>query len=210
MPGKKPINRASTVGLDVGLAHFVTLSDGSKIDNPRHLFAALARLKRGQRTLCRRRRKGQLPSKNYQNQRLKVARLHERVANRRADFLHKVSTTIVKAWDTVAMENLNISGMVKNHRLARSISDVGWGAFKTMVRYKCEWQGKNFCEIGRFEPTSKQCSSCGHKREKLALSVRTWSCAACGSEHDRDVNAAVNIANLVAGQPVAAGIVVTV
>ncbi|MFN3381229.1 MAG: RNA-guided endonuclease TnpB family protein [Runella zeae] len=193
---KNPMVGHTAVGIDVGLKHFATLSDGSKIDNPKFLFHSLKRLRVEQRTLKRRFRKGaKEQSKGYQKQNLVVAKLHEKVSNQRKDFLHKTSTAIVKQFDTVVMEDLNIVGMVKNKNLSRSIADVGWSMFENQVRYKCEWYGKNFEQIGRFEPSSKICSSCGQHKGELVLSEREWTCAKCETKHDRDLNAAINIRN---------------
>lgn len=193
IPAKKPVHADTTVGVDVGIKDFAILSDGQKIANPKLLFHSLKRLRVEQRTMKRRFRKGATEqSKNYQKQRLLVARLHERVANQRKDFLHKTSTAIIKQYDSICVEDLNIAGMVKNRKLARSISDVGWGMFKTMLVYKCEWQGKNLLEIGRFEPGSRICATCGWHNKDLKLSERTWTCAN-GHTVDRDVNAALNI-----------------
>lgn len=196
IPTKVPINRETSVGVDVGLKHFATLSDGSKIDNPKFLFHSLSRLRVEQRTMKRRFKKGvKEQSKGYQKQKLVVAKLHEKVANQRRDFLHKVSTTIVKQYDTVVLEDLNIKGMVQNRCLSRAISDVGWRSFEAFIRYKCEWQGKNFEQIGRFEPSSRICSNCGHHKGELLLSEREWICVKCHTKHDRDQNAAINIRN---------------
>lgn len=195
-PAKARISRETAVGVDVGLKHFATLSDGSKIDNPKFLFHSLSRLKVEQRTMNRRFKKGaKEQTKGYQKQRLVVAKLHEKVANQRKDFLHKTSTAIVKQYDTVVLEDLNIKGMVQNRHLSRAISDVGWGTFEGFIRYKCEWQGKNFEQIGRFEPSSRICSTCGHHKGELLLSEREWTCIKCQAKHDRDENAALNIRN---------------
>ena len=197
VPAKAPMVQQTTVGVDVGLKHFATLSDGTKIDNPKFLFHSLKRLRVEQRTMKRRFKKGvKEQSKGYQKQKSVVARLHERVANQRKDFLHKTSTAIVKQYDTIVLEDLNIKGMVKNPHLSRAISDVGWSMFEGFIRYKCEWQGKNFEQIGRFEPSSKICSTCGHHKGELLLSEREWRCLKCETKHDRDLNAAINIRDL--------------
>ena len=194
LPPKKPIIQETAVGIDVGLKHFVILSDGKKIENPRWLKNASTRLRVEQRTMSRRFRKGaKEQSKSYEKQRRLVACLHEHVANQRKDFLHKVSTAIVKQYDSVCVEDLNVAGMVKNRSLARSISDVGWATFRTFLTYKCEWYGKNLHVLGRFEPSSKLCSACGKHKGDLKLSERTWACTDCGVQHDRDINAAINI-----------------
>lgn len=196
VPAKTPIQRETSVGMDVGLKHFATLSDGQKIENPKFLFHSLKRLRVEQRTMKRRFKKGaKEQTKGYQNQKLVVAKLHERVTNQRKDFLHKVSTAIVKQFDTIVLEDLNIKGMVQNRCLSSAISDVGWSTFETFIRYKCEWQGKNFEQIGRFELSSKICSTCGHHKGELLLSEREWTCIKCDTTHDRDDNAALNIRN---------------
>jgi putative transposase len=122
-----------------------------------------------------------------------VALLHEKVRNQRQDYLHKISKYLVDNYDTICMEDLAVSNMVKNHCLARAISDMGWSEFRSMLEYKSEWQGKNISVIGRFDPSSKMCSCCGKLNKELKLSDRTWTCASCGAVHDRDVNAATNI-----------------
>ncbi len=206
LPEKVPIIRETSVGIDVGLKHFATLSDGestapecrlgTKIENPKFLFHSLSRLRVEQRTMKRRFKTGvKEQSKGYQKQKLIVAKLHEKVANQRKDFLHKTSTAIVKQFDTVVLEDLNIKGMVKNRCLSRAISDVGWSMFETFIRYKCDWHGKNFEQIGRFEPSSRICSTCGHHKGELSLSEREWTCTNCQTKHDRDENAAINIRN---------------
>lgn len=194
IPEKKPITQKTTVGIDVGLKHFATLSDGTKIDNPKFLFHSLRRLRIEQRTLSRRFKKGaKEQSINWQKQKIVVAKLHEKIANQRKDFLHKTSTAIIKQYDMICMENLNISGMVKNRSLSRAIADVAWGTFESYVKYKSDWYGKNFMQIGRFEPSSKTTSCCGAFLENLTLSDRIIICPKCGMRHDRDLNAANNI-----------------
>lgn len=189
-PEKMPITEAGTLGVDLGLAHFATLSTGEKVENPRHHKKALKALKRAQRKLSRR-TKG---SKNQAKQRRRVAAIHEKVANRRRDFHHKLSTRLVgeKQTNAIALETLSVSNMVKNSRLARSISDVGWSSFVRMLEHKCERAGKTVLRIGRFEPSSKLCS-CGVINRDLKLSNRTWTCGSCGATHDRDILAANNI-----------------
>ncbi len=197
-PEKAPIERSTAIGIDVGLMHFATLSDGTKIDNPRFLKKSIRRLRVEQRTMQRRFKSGrgyENQSNGYKKQKIKVALLHEKVANQRKDFLHKQSTSIAKRFDTVVMENLNIAGMVQNKNLARSIQDAGWSMFGEMLKYKCDWYGKNFHQIGRFEPSSKICSCCGKHKGTMKMSERVWACAGCGATHDRDINAAINIKN---------------
>lgn len=198
IPKKKAIKLKTTVGIDVGLKTFATLSDGQQFDNPKYLQQQIKRLRIEQRKLSRRYNKGvkiNEQSKSWQKQKLVVAKLNEKISNQRKDFLHKTSTAIVKQFDTVCLEDLNISGMLKNRNLSKSISDVGWGEFKRQLTYKAEWYGKNIKYIGRFEPSSKICSSCGNIFKELKLSDREWTCQKCGSTHDRDLNAAINIKN---------------
>ncbi|TPE46388.1 RNA-guided endonuclease TnpB family protein [Pontibacter mangrovi] len=194
MPAKKPVNEETTVGVDMGVRSFATLSAGSSFENIRTLRTNLKRLRTEQRTLSRRFRKGvKAQSSNYHKQKLVVARLHERIANQREDYLHKVSTQLIKQYDTVVLEDLNIAGMMKNRKLALAIGEVGWHKFETMLNYKAEWYGKNIKYIGRFEPSSKLCSACGAIQQELKLHHREWTCVKCATTHDRDVNAAINI-----------------
>jgi putative transposase len=190
LPLPKEIIESTAVGIDVGLKDFATLSTGEKIANPRYLKVAIKKLKRSQRQHSKK-VKG---SKNREKSRVKLAIQHEKVTNKRQDFLHKVSTKIVREnqTDTVCVENLNIQGMVKNHKLARSISDASWGTFLNMLKYKCAWYGKNYVEIGRFDPSSRLCT-CGVINRELTLRDRMWTCSTCKVTHDRDVLAAQNI-----------------
>lgn len=183
-----PVVEARAVGIDMGLKSFAVLSDGTEIENPRILGNNLVRLKKAQRQL---RRKTKW-SNNWKKQMARVVRLHIKVKNSRKDFCHKVSTAIVKNHDVIAVEALNIRGMVKNRHLSRAISDAGWGQFLTMLKYKAEWAGKHFVSIGRFEASSQVCSICGEKKA-MPLSVRTYSCGRCGMVRDRDWNASLNI-----------------
>lgn len=183
------------IGIDVGITHFATLSDGRKFSQPkkiRRLRKKLARLHRQHS----RKAKG---SKNRERARKKVARIHQRIADVRKDFLHKLSTQLVRENQAIALEDLAVSNMVKNRKLSRVISEQGWRDFRTMLEYKCEWYGRELHIVDRFYPSSKTCSCCGAKAT-LTLKDRVWSCA-CGANHDRDVNAAKNI--------LAAGLVVT-
>ena len=184
-------DECNATGIDVGLSHFAILSNGEKIENPRHLKKCLARLKRSQRAMARKNK----ASKNYGKAKLKRALLEERIANQRKDFLHKATHRIVyeKQATTICVENLSIKNMMKNHCLARSIADASWGEFFRQLKYKCAWHGKNLLEIGRFEPSSKTCSECGYLVAEMPLKVRTWVCPCCASKHDRDINAAKNI-----------------
>jgi putative transposase len=195
-PATQAIAQETVVGIDVGLKHFARLSDGTKIDNPKFLFHSLKRLRVEQRRLERRFKKSaKQQSKGYQKQKLVVAKLHQQVSNQRKDFQHKTSSAIVKQFDTVVLEDLHVKGMVRNRSLSRGIADVGWAGFIAMIEYTCQWQGKNFVQIGRFEPSSRICSRCGHHKGDLKLSDRKWSCVKCSSAHDRDLNAAINIRN---------------
>ena len=185
---QKPISKVNAVGIDTGIKTFATLSDGTEIENPKHLKNSIQRLK----VLQRRASKKQKGSSNRKKANLKVALLHEKISNQRLDFLHKTTTAIAKRYDTVACENLNISGMMRNHKLAQSIADLGLGRFYILMQYKMQEQGGNYLEIGRFEPSSKMCG-CGAINKNLKLSDRTWTCESCGSINDRDVLAANNI-----------------
>ena len=191
LPEKVESKKENAIGVDVGIKEFATLSNGDVIANPKHLKAKEKKLAKHQRRLARK-TKG---SNRRKKQKLRVAKIHKRIANSRLDFLHKTSTDLIRKFDTICVENLNISGMVKNHNLAKAISDCGWGKFREMLNYKAEWYGKNILEIGRFEPSSKVCSCCGSVKTDLQLKDRRWTCIDCGSEHDRDHNAAKNILN---------------
>lgn len=189
IPPKQPIQRETAVGVDVGIKTFAVLSNGKVFENQKHLTSKLRRLKVEQRKLQR----GVKGSKNREKQRLVVAKLHEKIANQRKDYTHKISHYVTEHFDTICMEDLNIAGMLKNHKLARSISEQGWSMLNTQIAYKCEWKGKNYVQIGRFDPSSKRCNSCGHIHQQLTLSDRAWRCENCHSHHDRDANAALNI-----------------
>lgn len=188
VPAKVPLRQSTAVGIDVGLNAFATLSTGETIANPRFLKKSIKKLNR----LSRQHSKKKKGSANRDKSRIRLARQHEKVTNQRTDFLHKVSTRIVRENQTVCVENLNISGMMKNHKLARAIADVSWGSFVSMLEYKCEWQGKNLVRIGRFEPSSRLCT-CGTINRDLTLKDRVWTCSSCGTTHDRDILAANNI-----------------
>jgi len=181
----------NTLGLDVGLKHFLITSDGEKIASPKHLRRSAKKLGRSQHAFARQ-KKG---SNRRQKHKKQIARLHEKVANRRADFLHKVTHRLTRENQATAyaIEDLAIKNMVKNHRLARSISDASWGTFFGLLSYKAERAGKNVLTIGRFEPSSRRCSACGYINQSLTLKDRDWVCPSCGSCHDRDINAAKNI-----------------
>jgi putative transposase len=192
-----PAGRA--VGVDLGVKDLAATSDGEKIANPRHLERKARNLARYQRRMTSR-RKG---SANRRKAAAKVARAHRKVRNARRDFLHRATTGLVRSADTIVIEDLNVSGMVKNRKLARAISDCGWGEFRRQIEYKSERAGRELIVIDRWYPSSKTCSACGHLLAGLSLSTRHWTCPQCRTRHDRDINAAKNI--LAAGLAVARG-----
>ena len=211
LPEKKPITEKSTVGIDLGIKDLVITSDGKKFENKDFLKSAQRQLRVAQRSLSRK-TKG---SNSYKKQKLVVALLHEKVRNKRQDYLHKISKFLVDNYDTICIEDLNVKGMstsckpkqdengkyLPNGQSAKSglnkaILDMGWSELKTMIEYKSKWQGKNVSVIDRFEPSSKTCSHCGKLNKELKLSDRTWTCDNCNTKHDRDVNAAKNIKTL--------------
>jgi putative transposase len=196
LPAKKPVREKTTVGIDMGVKTFATLSDGTTFDNPKHLRNNLRRLRVEQRKLSRRFKRGaKEQSKSYLKQKLVVAKIHEHIKNQREDYLHKASTHIIRSYNTVCLEDLNIKGMMQNEKLALAIGEVGWYKFKTMLEYKAEWYGKNILYIGRFQPSSKLCSHCGTIFKELSLKDRSWTCLSCRTHHERDENAAKNIKN---------------
>ena len=178
----------STLGVDAGITSLYTFSTGEKISNPRHEKPARARLAKAQRVLGKK-RKG---SANRAKARLRVARIHARIADRRRDHLHKLSTRLVRENQVIAIEDLSVRNMVRNHSLARAISDASWSEFRSMLEYKADWYGRTVVAVDRFYPSSKTCSACGRIVEKMPLNIREWECR-CGAVHDRDVNAARNI-----------------
>lgn len=178
----------AAVGIDAGITSLVTLSTGEKITNPKHERRDRLRLARVQRELSRK-AKG---SANRENARRRVAKVHAGIADRRRDFLHKLSTRLVRENQTVVIEDLTVRNLLKNRALARAISDASWTELRSMLEYKCAWYGRELVVIDRFFPSSRLCGVCGTVREKLPLNVREWTCD-CGAMHDRDVNAARNI-----------------
>jgi putative transposase len=187
-----------TVGVDLGIRDFAVSSDGKKTSNPRHLERHARNLARHQRRMARCRN----GSANKAKAKAKVARAHRKARTARADFLHRLSTRLVRENDVIVIEDLAVANMVRNRHLARAISDSGWGEFRRQLEYKCERYGRQLVVIDRFYPSSKTCSACGHLLAELNLSTRTWQCPSCGTRHDRDINAAKNI--LAAGQAVTA------
>ena len=189
----------SAIGIDLGITDFAILSDGQKIDNHKFTSKMEKKLKREQRKLSRRallaKKKG-IPlseAKNYQKQKRKVARLYEKVMNQRTDFLNKLSTEIIKNHDIICIEDLNVKGMLRNHKLARSISDVSWSSFVAKLQYKADWYGREIIKVNQWFPSSQICSECGHKDGKKPLDIREWTCPICHTHHDRDINASINI-----------------
>jgi putative transposase len=179
------------IGVDVGLTTFATLSTGEKIDNPKFLKTSLDRLKCLQRSVSRK----VIGSKNRRKAVYKLAKLHELISNKRNDFQHKISNRLISDNQAIAVETLNIQGMMKNHNRAQSTGDAGWYSFVLKLQYKAEWLGKTILKIGQWEPSSKTCHVCGYKYQDLTEEIREWQCPDCGTNHDRDINAAINIKN---------------
>lgn len=188
LPEKTPITADTSVGIDVGIKDFAVLSNGQVYSNPKYLEKDEKRLKVLQKRLSRK----QKDSKRRERARLLVAKQHEKIRNRRVNFIHQVTSRIVRENQTVIIEDLNVDGMLKNHNLAKHIASASWSEFFRQLQYKCDWQGKNFIRIGRFEPSSKMCL-CGYINKDLTLKNREWDCPQCGRHNDRDLLAAVNI-----------------
>ncbi len=188
-PKNPKVKKCTTIGIDLGLSHFIITSEGIKVDNPRYLRQAMGRLKVLQRRSSKKVKGGQ----NRKKANLQVALQHEKITNKRMDFLHKLSTELIRDNQTICVENLSVSNMVKNHKLAQAITDVSWSKFIELLKYKANWYGKNLIQINKFEPTTKTCNNCGFVNEKLTLKDRNWQCNVCGKKHDRDINAAINI-----------------
>ena len=178
------------MGVDAGVKDLATRSDGIKIANPKALAKGERKLAREQRRLSRK----QKGSKRREKQKRKVALVHERIANQRKDAIHKATTEAVRESQAIAVEDLNVRGMEKSRRLAKSVADASMSEMARQLEYKCAWHGRRFVKVSRWYPSSKMCSCCGHVLEELPLSVRAWTCPVCGASHDRDLNAAVNIA----------------
>jgi putative transposase len=189
VPEKKLPVVDSSIGLDVGIKSFLTDSEGGVVNNPAYYRQAEVLLQRRQRTLSRR-KKG---SGRRTDARILVSKLYEKISNQRNDFLHKLANHYIKRYGTLVFEDLNIKGMIRNHCLAKSISDTSWGKFYELCSYKAAEAGRKIVQINRFEPTSKKCSQCGAINQELKLSDRAWVCKSCGILHDRDYNAAKNI-----------------
>ena len=178
-----------SMGADLGLKAFVMLSTGETVGNPKFFQKDEKKLAKAQR----RHAKKQRGSKNRAKARTKVARIHARIADRRRDFLHQLSTRLIRENQTICVESLQVKNMVKNHSLAKAINDVGWSEFVSQLEYKAQWYGRKLVKIDKWYPSSKRCFDCGHILETLSLDVRVWTCPACGVVHDRDLNAAKNI-----------------
>lgn len=182
----------NAIGIDLGLKEFAIISNGDKIENPKYLKKSLQKLAKLQRGLSRKTRGGS----NWNKARIKVARMQERTANQRKDFLQKLSTQLIRDYDVICIEDLQVQNMVKNHRLAQAISDVSWSEFVRQLEYKAKWHDREVVKINTFYPSSQLCSVCGYKNAHTKdLSVREWTCPDCKTKHDRDINAARNILN---------------
>jgi putative transposase len=177
------------VGIDAGITSLIATSDGEKIANPKHFKRLRLKLRQAQKALSRR-VKG---SKNREKARRRVARVQAQIADARQDFLHKLTTQLVRENQVIAVEDLAVKNMMKNHKLAQSIADCSWGELVRQLEYKCHWYGRTLVKIDRWVPSSKRCGKCGHVVDKLPLDVREWECPECGTHHDRDINAAQNI-----------------
>jgi len=189
IPTKPPIVSNTTIGIDLGLKDICVTSNGDKITNPKYFNKQEKRLKHHQRMF----NKKQKGSKNREKQKLIVAKIYEKITNQKYDFLQKLSTKLIRENQTICLEDLNITDMLKNHKLAKAISNVSWYEFKRQLTYKSEWYGRNLLFIGQFKPSSKICSVCGEINKNLKLQHREWTCAKCNTFHDRDINAAKNI-----------------
>lgn len=189
LPEREKFDMNTTVGIDLGIKTFAVCSNGNSIENPKYLKNSLDRLKILQRRMSRK----QKGSNNRRKLQCKIAKLHEKISNQRNDFQHKHSFTLISENQAIALETLNISGMLKNHKLAQHIADASWSSFVTKLEYKAEWYGKTILRIGQFEPSTKICNVCGYYNGDITLKDREWICPDCGTQHDRDINAAINI-----------------
>ncbi|MCK5239824.1 MAG: transposase [Candidatus Thorarchaeota archaeon] len=188
-PKKKRVNQKKSIGIDVGLKTYATISNGEKIENPRFLEISLKRVKCLHRRLSKKKR----GSKNREKARIRYGKCREKISDQRRDFQQKLTTRLIRENQAIMVESLNVSGMVKNRRLSKAISDAAWSSFLNMLRYKSELYGVSLIEVGMFEPTSKLCHVCGFKNDGIKLKDREWPCPQCKTKHDRDTNAALNI-----------------
>ena len=195
-----PAENQGVVGVDLGITHLATLSTGETVDGPKALRRMLGRVRRLSRALARKVR----GSSNRAKAKLTLARLHERVASIRRDGLHQLTTNLTQRFHTIGIEDLNVSGMLRNHRLARAIADMGFGELRRQLEYKAARCGSRIVVVDRWYPSSKTCACCGHVLDALALGERRWTCPGCGVSHDRDVNAAVNLKHIAASSAVTA------
>ena len=196
IPTKKPITERKTIGIDLGITHLATFSDGTKIENPKHFKKYEEKLALEQQKLSK---KTNRDTKGYQKQKDKVYKIHKKIRNTRKDFLHKLTTNLIKNqdWTSYVMEDLAVKDMEQDNRtpMAKAIGDAGWRMLRTFMEYKCEDSGKNLITIGRYDPSSKTCSVCGEIYQELGRDEKEWKCKKCGTIHDRDWNAAKNIKN---------------
>jgi putative transposase len=179
----------NSIGIDLGIKSLIALSTGEKVANPKGFCALRTKLRKAQKSLSRK----QKGSNNRYKSRLKVAKIHAQISDARNDFLHKLTTRLVRENQTIAVEDLDVKNMMKNRKLALAISDASWGELVRQLEYKCDWYGRTLVRIDRWFPSSKRCGSCGHIVDKLPLNVREWDCPKCGAHHDRDINASKNI-----------------
>ncbi len=179
------------IGIDLGIKDLVIDSNGNKYSNPKYQEKVENKIKHLQR-LYSRKVKG---SKNQEKARLRLAIAHEKLSNKRKDNLHKLTTKLIKENDVICIENLDVKNMMKNHNLAKSIQDASFGTLSSMLKYKAKWHGRQIVEVGRFYPSSKLCHCCGHRMSYMGLEIRNWTCPVCSKQHDRDINAAINIKN---------------
>lgn len=196
LPKREPISKDTSVGIDLGLKVFAYTSDNKVFENQKYFIQSQKKLRKEQRSLSRKKKFG----KNWYKQLQRVTKVHAKIANQRQDYLHKVSKQLVDEYDTICIEDLNVEGMTKNHKLAKHIQDAGWAMFRQFLEYKTEWYGKNLVVIGRFDASSKICNACGCIKQDLKLSDREWNCKECGSHNERDYNAAKNILDFGLGQ----------
>ena len=189
LPTKQVFPESTTIGVDVGIKDFAVISNGEKIENPKYLKNSLKRMKCLQKRVSKK-VKG---SNNRNKARHHLSKIHETISNQRTNFQHKLSSKLISENQAIALETLNVKGMIKNHCLAQSISDAGWSSFVSKLEYKAVWLGKTILRIGRFEPSSKICNICGYYNSNLTLKDREWVCPDCKTKHDRDINAAINI-----------------